>query len=527
MSDLRVRPSSLGAWLLAGALLVASAWSFPYFPRLGSPNELTRLYLARAIVDDGSFSIDGPVARSGPLTDMARHGGRLYSDKAPGTGLLGAPVYAGLKALHGWDSQAVSDQALLRALRLALAGVPLALSALLLLGLLGRLGLGAGPRSLLALAYGLGSLAFPYGSLLFGHQAAAACLLGAWAALDRQRRDPRAGWPLLVGLLLGLALLLEYTSLLMAAPLALHALLAFPRRGRDSLLALAGGALPLGLLLAYQAACFGAPWATGYGALASPHYAEVHARGLLGLGAPSLGRLLAALFGTTRGLFFYAPWLALGLVGLALGARRPRAGETRAGWLALLAGSGLYLVFASSLEPEAWGWSLGPRHLVPILPFWALGVGRLWAGASPRAAAVTRFALRALVPYSIAACALPTVVFGGFPPDFSNPLADFVAPLLAHGCAGPNLASSLGLDPIWGLLPLGLALLAVAGWVVFSDGGAPGARLVAAALAAGLLALAFAWTGPEDAREARALAWVERDVLGCAGLPADGPRPLP
>ncbi|HOX43127.1 MAG TPA: hypothetical protein PK668_06000 [Myxococcota bacterium] len=512
MSDLpRARPSSLGAWLLAGTLLVASAWSFPYFARLGSPNELTRLYLARAVVDDGALSIDGPVARHGRLTDMASHDGRLYSDKAPGIGLLGAPVYALVKACAGWDTAAVSNELLLRLLRLLLAGVPLALAALILQRLLGRLGLGPGPRALIAWGYGLGSLAFPYGTLLYGHQAAAACLLGAWAALDRQRRDPRAGWPLLVGLLLGLSMLIEYTTLLLAAPLALHALLAFPRRGRDTLLALAGAVLPLGLLVAYQAACFGAPWATGYGALASPHYAEVHARGVLGLGAPSLGRLLAALFGTTRGLFFYAPWLALGLAGLVLGALRPRAGETRAGWLALSAGSLLYLVFASSLEPEAWGWSLGPRHLVPLLPFWALAVGRLWL----EAAGATRFTVRALVPYSIATCVLPTVVFGGFPPDFSNPLADFVAPLVAHGCAAPGVASALGLDPAWGLLPLGLALLGLGAWVIFSGGGSPGARLLAAALAAGLIVLAFTWTGPAEPREQRALEWVERDVLQC------------
>jgi hypothetical protein len=514
----------LAPWLVAFVLLLTSAWFFPYFPRLGSPNELTRLYLTRAIVDDGSLSIDRQVARHGPLTDLARHEGRLYSDKAPGIGLLGVPVYAAMKLLSGWEAEGVSQADLLRALRICLAGLPLAAAALALWHLLAGLGLGRRERLGLTWAYGLGSLALPYGGLLFGHQATAACLVGAWALVERHRLTPRLCWPPLVGLLLGLALLLEHTSLLAALPLALAALVRFPRRARDALGAVAGGFLPLAALALYQTACFGAPWAMGYGHLASPHYAEVHARGLLGLGAPSLERLGAALFGATRGLFFYAPWLALGLLGLAWAALRPRPGDSRAGPLALGGASLLYFLFAASLEPEAWGWSLGPRHLVPMLPFWTLGAGWLWARGG-LTAAHTRFLIRTLVPFAMLACGLPFAAFGGFPPDFSNPLADFTAPLLLSGCASPGMASALGLQPIWGLAPFLALVLGVSAWLVFRGGGAPGFRLLAAGLALALSALAFSAAGPPDAREARALDWARGEVLQCAS--PDGPAPTP
>ncbi len=178
-------------------------WFFPFFPNLGSPNELTRLYLTRAIVDDGSFSIDGPVSRYGHITDLAKADGRLYSDKAPGISLAGLPVYIVAKALVGWDAAGISNSSLLRLMRIFLAGLPTAAIVVLLFFLLGRLELSRNRRLFLAGAYGLGTIAFPYGVLLFGHQLATLCLVGAFSLIERNNRRPTWLAPLLAGCLLG------------------------------------------------------------------------------------------------------------------------------------------------------------------------------------------------------------------------------------------------------------------------------------------------------------------------------------
>jgi hypothetical protein len=518
MSVPRAAPSRTTPWLLAGTLCLMTAWAFPYFTELGSPNELTRLYLARALIDDGRLTIDGPVARRGPLTDMARRDGRLYSDKAPGVGLLGAPCYAVLKLFAGWRAEALDDATVLRWLRLWLAGVPTALTAWLLFGLLGRLGLGRRRRFALVWAWGAGSVAFAYGSLLYGH-----ALCGLWLVLGlagglRLTHRDRPDWvPLGTGAALGAALLTEYTSLLLVLPLALVALVLSRRRGRDLLLGSAGALLPLGLLALYHQLCFGAPWATGYAHLVNRHYAQVHAEGLLGLTAPSFERLGIILFSPTRGLLFYSPWLLLAPVGLVAAAWRPTAGRPAAPrpvWLALAAGSLLYLLFAMALKLDAWGWSLGPRHLTPLLPFWTLACGVLLA-RSDRWGAMAVWTLRLLAPYAVIAVVVPTAVFGGFPPDFSNPLADFIRPLLLAGCVGPNLGAALGLVPIWGLLPLLAAALVLAGWLAIAGLARGWQRALAVVAAAGLVLAAYGVGGPPSAAEQRALGWARGQVLGC------------
>jgi len=515
VSTVRARPSRRAPFLVAGAILALSAWFFPYFPSLGSPNEMTRLYLTRAILDDGSFSIDGPVERYGHINDMAGRNDRLYSDKAPGIGFLGVPVYVVAKALAGWEADGVSNASLLRWMRIVLAGVPTAAIALLLFFLLGRMGLGRPWRFFMMVAYGLGTVAFPYGVLLFGHQAATLCLLGAFALVERQTRQPGILPPVAVGLLLGTALLIEYTTALLVVPLGGWCLWVWRRRPRDLVLACAGGVVPIAVLMAYHVVCFGGPFQTGYSHLASRPFAEVHDRGLWGMVTPSGSRLLTILASPQKGLFFFTPWLLLALPALVFSCRQPGQARLRPGWYAVCTGSLLYLVFAMSLQLTAWGWSVGPRHLCPLVPFWVLAVGVLLAAGS-RWSRRSKLCLRVLVPYSMAAIVLPTATFGGFPPDFSNPLADFSIRLLLAGCMPPNAASELaGVSPAWGALPFWLGCTALIVWVHWQDTDTKASKLLPLVVACLLTAAVLTITGGTTAQEARALHWVQHDILGC------------
>jgi hypothetical protein len=516
MSQDRARPSKWTPWLLAGALLCMTAWFFPYFPSLGSPNELTRLYLTRAIVDDGSFSIDGPVSLYGRITDMARRDNQLYSDKAPGVGFFGVPVYVVVKTLAGWEVGEVSNAGLLRCMRFFLAGLPTAAVALMLFFLLGRLELSRERRLFLMMAYGLGTVAFAYGVLLYGHQLATACLLGAFFLAERQGRAPHPLQPLGTGFFLGCALMTEYTTVLMAAPLAVYTVWSSPARLRDTFLGLAGSLPPIALLMIYHTVSFGGPLTTGYTHLAHAHFAGVHERGLWGLVTPSLTRLSTILFSPSKGLWFFSPWLLLSLPAFAWAIARPGPAleRLRPAWIAITLASVFYLLFASSLQLTAWGWCLGPRHLCPILPFWVLAIGTLFT-RRPVWARWTLRVLRVLVPFSLVAITLPTATFGGFPPDFSNPLADFSLPLVASGCLSRSVGTWLGLPAGWAAIPFWLAALAFLFWLTWPRDAKTLEKLLIPACLAGLLALALLATGPKDPTEDRALNWVKADILRC------------
>ncbi|MGZ6125615.1 MAG: hypothetical protein ACXWLR_11685, partial [Myxococcales bacterium] len=102
-------------------LLFAYGWLFVFFERINNPNELVRVYAARALVEEHTWSIGTRELRSGRFVDtgpiQAEWGyindkalvcddrnahppdcsGRLYAGKAPASSLLGAPVLAALR----------------------------------------------------------------------------------------------------------------------------------------------------------------------------------------------------------------------------------------------------------------------------------------------------------------------------------------------------------------------------------------------------------------------------------------------
>ena len=64
-------------WALALGLVFL--YAFPHYPRIQSANELPRVYLVVAMVDDGTFAIDHGVKRWGPTADVSPSNGHQYS----------------------------------------------------------------------------------------------------------------------------------------------------------------------------------------------------------------------------------------------------------------------------------------------------------------------------------------------------------------------------------------------------------------------------------------------------------------
>ncbi|MGE0869437.1 MAG: hypothetical protein AB7P03_12800 [Kofleriaceae bacterium] len=493
-------------WLVA--IAVAYLYVFPYFPKIRSANELPRIYLVKAIADDHGFAIDRGVARWGSTSDVSPSGGHSYSNKAPGSSMLAAPAYAIARAVAGEPRLSVT----MWICRLV-AGIVPALGFLWLLwGFLARFAPDPAVRRLVMVGYGLGSIAMVYAMLFFSHQLGAVCIASAWIlATDvaDKRRGVRA--MAVAGALAGAAPLVDYQAVFAVLPIAVYMIVRWwgqPRREVLRLAAVAAiaAAIPIAILLAYHAVCFGSPWRTGYDA--STSYAHFHQHGFLGITGPHWDWFAGAMVQQRTGLIVLMPWLLLAIPGGFVLARSGQRG------IALVGASvaAIYVLFISSINFWHGGWGIGPRYITVMLPFVLPLVAAQLQALRDRP--VMLGAASGLVVASVLVLTLAIATFPYWHENLGNPLYDLTFRLLGDNLVAPNLASAVGVAGIAGLLPY-LALIAcVVGFAIVRACGARGlgvALLVAAMVIAGYRAF------PSRGNTERIYAFV-RDAVASPGM---------
>ncbi len=450
-----------------------------FFPRWADWNQNSRFDLVIALVDDHALAVDKYVANTG---DYADFNGHQYSDKAPGMAFLGVPVYAVFRALVPTTvvarlQGAITDnQALTATLRKGGAGpepdsvyfffalalttllvvaVPSAALGVLFLRVAGHFGLSARQSLAVTALYALATSAFPYANAFVGHQTSAVLLFTAFAVLFAIRRGTLSrSWILAVGLLLGYAAITEYPTVLIGGLLGLYALLTLDRP-RDTLIRLAVGSAPALLTLAaYDYAAFGTLLPVGYAY--SALWTDIHHTGFLSLSYPRPDALWGISFGFHRGLFFLSPFLLFAFPGYF---RLWREKQRRAEFWVLLLAPLSFLLFNASSAMWQGGFAVGPRYLVPALPFLAMaaGVGLAQAWSRPLLRPVVALA----VAWSLFAVSAETIAGQSFPDYTPNPLFDFSLPRLAAGDIARNAGTALGLAGLASLAPL-ILLLALA-----------------------------------------------------------------
>ena len=478
-----------GAGYIVLIIFIAAAY---FVPRGTSWNADTHLFLTVSIVDRGTVNIDPFAAGTG---DVAYANGHYYADKAPGLSLLAVPGYALLKytllggkpysSLLAAPANSRIDFLVRYLLALLYAALPTGILAALLFSFLGRMGVATPWRDLVALTYGLGTIARPFAGQFFSHQLAALLVFGAFVLLYRVGRgELRERFYALAGLLLGYAIITEYPTALLAGVLGTYALARATARPRAAAQLVAGAIPPLLVGAAYNTLAFGGPLSQGYAYLAGPKQFRVgQAQGLMGITFPHLDALWQTSFGGYRGLFVLSPVLLLAVPGfLALWRRAEWRAEARL-WLALVL---LYELFSISYFEWDGGFSMGPRQLLPVLPFLMLPIGELLRPADSR---LWRRLAITLAAYSVVIVGLATATSPLVDPAYASPLTQWMLPRLAgmtptagHGLVPPGLPSALvshaplfltaRLDNNWGmvfglpgllqLLPLG----AVLGWIL-------------------------------------------------------------
>lgn len=290
--------------------------------------------------------------------------GHYYSKYGIGQSLIAIPLYLG-GLLLGRVVPAPGIHFFTRFSTALLNPLASALVCALLFGSCVRFGFPVKSAFTLTLAYGLGTIAWPYSKTFYNEPLVTMFLLASvYALVFRKSTEP--GKLLLAGALWGAAILVKLTALV-AAPALLLYLVA---RGRTEGRRFHGLMGELALLLApvlgsllvifwYNAVRFGSGFDTGYRATSWSLAGGV--MGLYGL-----------LFSPGRGLFLYTPIVVLSVLAWFNFYQQHR-------WEAILFFliSATYVLFHSAYSSWEGGGVWGPRFLLPLIPFLIIPLGSL------------------------------------------------------------------------------------------------------------------------------------------------------
>jgi 4-amino-4-deoxy-L-arabinose transferase-like glycosyltransferase len=365
------------------ALLVLLALLFTVyassFPGIRNSNEGSHYALVRSLAK-GELSIDG-YEQYTRFVDFSARDGRYYSDKPPGVSVLALPLYGVGRLLAGPDAadrQPLPNLATTRPdpvnglvppleewwtnLLAALGGT---LTVVFVFLAARELGAELAASTFVAAAVGLGTMVWRYATILFAHSISAALVMAAvYLALRAFHRDDRGdvAW---LGAVAGVAVAVDYSNALLMAGVVIALVVGRWGRGatavgRDLLAVVAGAALPILLLAAYQWGAFGSPLHTSYRYKQLARYA--FSRDFFEAYSAPITNLGPLLFQLRWGVVAWCPLLVLTPVGLWFTARRSRP----AALLLVLASAPLFVLIAKFLTPEG-GATHDARYVTPAL----------------------------------------------------------------------------------------------------------------------------------------------------------------
>lgn len=491
-------------------LLVFAVYAY-FMPRWADWNQDSRIDLVHAIVSDHSLRIDRTHWNT---WDKAQVGKHFYSDKAPGTAVLGAGVLAIFVALNhtlptnqlfraierssAWNvavrlgktstqaAPAVKGRILGGCRHTGIQGhvqfipwgnrlfpplrewaftkylvttitvaLPSALFMSFFFWFLGLFIRSLPIRWLMTGLYAIGTAALPYSTVFYSHQLAAAGLFTAFALLYLAKRRGAPGWwAVAAGFLLGFSFFTEFTVIFIAVILGLYGLYVLRRDARRTTAFVVAGLVPVAGVLLYNKICFGSALDTGY---AHDYcWSSAQSAGFAGFTYPHLGPLWDLTLGSYRGLFFMSPFLLLAVPGVFFMVRRKMTIESV---ICIVSGLGFIILLSAY-----WGWNGGqvdgPRYLVPIIPFLVFPAALFVDGTSRDRRAKALVGILSLLSLVVT---VPLFLGGELFPSswLRNPLIQYSLPALSRGQIAPNAGYFFGLRGWASLLPLLVVLVAI------------------------------------------------------------------
>lgn len=430
------------SFLIILAFVFLTVYLLPMYPHGGSANELTRWATAASLIEKGSFDMTWTEPLIGPNVDTAKIGDRIYSNKAPGTAILAAPIYGAMRLFVG-EPDASNIRITWFAMRFAISTLPLLLLAFWLYRR------GANEFSLATLLFA--TPLFLYSLLFFSHVFVAVLVYFAFRLMFDDAFG-KANHIVLAGALSGLAVISEFPAIF--AVLVFGVGLLFKDKSSRTLRLLyfvLGGTPFVIFLLVYNNALFGSPFSMSYAYESFPEWAEVAEQGVFGIGVPSLSNLYLLLFSPSRGLFFSSPILLLAVYAMYRSFDRRNIRK-----LVRLGTMIVCVLMISGHGAAHGGWAFGPRYLVFLIP---LILDPFFEGEADNLPDIFK---GGSLTASVLLCVFPALTFPFAPPEFNFPHNDFWASfILGERWVVPTAANVVGLPTsVFLLVPVAVCLVA-------------------------------------------------------------------
>lgn len=335
-------------------------------------NSLSRYNLVFSIVYEGNFNIDSYHENT---IDKSLYKGHYYSDKAIGTSLFALlPCW-----LIKISKLPIGINFIYYLLRVLSVSLPSALFAVLFYKFIELFNPITKHNIWLTLTLFLGTLCYPYSTLFFGHQQAAIfCFISfSLIYLIKNNYIPLFVGIILAGFFSGLALITEYTSIFIIIPLLfylffyLKKLYHLVQNIYHLILYPIAAFLPISLLLIYNYICFEDPFAIGYMYQVPQIAKEAMGIKFFGLELPKLDILYNILFSSYRGLFYTSPVLLLSIPGFYYFYQEK---HLRMEFFVCLISVVTFILLNSSFAAWHGGYGIGPRYIIPALPFMILPI---------------------------------------------------------------------------------------------------------------------------------------------------------
>ncbi|MCX7943459.1 MAG: hypothetical protein N2746_03000 [Deltaproteobacteria bacterium] len=443
-------------------LVFLNTYFFQHYDNIPNPNEQSRIYLITAIVDNHKISIDEQIKRFGDTIDISRHDGKAYCDKAPGLSFLGVPFYLVLKYILKIFGLEPTYSIILKFLRVVLLGIPSALFSLILLSTIKKYTDDFHLSLTMTAFYSIGTIAFTYSNLLFGHQLGA---MFTFLLLYLIQNNNKSRWYKLVfiGFIAGFSVIIEYPLIIIAFILSVYQFITLEKKSRFAFYVL-GGIIAASILMTYNKAAFGSVISTGYSYIANPTFAQFHKEGILGITTPKPTAFVGSFFSSMRGIFFFMPALIFSLGGIyymILLKRYRRDGI----FIFIIFLSMTY--FISSFSYWQAGGTVSQRHLTSLIPFLIIPLSVFAKIMVDKNQVLLLLLLSSLMLFSMLMIPYATIPFPFFSVSYPNPLFELPLNLWRWGAIPPNIANVFNIKGFNSVIPFVIVWLFLATYIVY------------------------------------------------------------
>jgi hypothetical protein len=349
---------------------------YGYFSTERDVNINSRLALVKAFVDEGRFEIDSYHGAELYTNDMAVYNGHYYSDKAIGAGVLGIFAYYPVRWIYVHEGIKLTPRLFREWMTFLAISLPAALIAPFLYILLKQIATSTTRSLLITLAISFGTPLYKYSTAFYGHSLAAVLYFLAFLIWFYAKRDRSISLPLtfVSSFFLGFMVITEYPTVVLAFLLSLYILYTLYQLKQLSnwkiyAVMAVGFGIPICVLFYYNYSIYGTLFTTTYSHEYLQIWKTAHSNNFMGIGFPNLKVFFYETFHPSLGIFWQSPILLLGIIGWFFMAKKE---EYRAELFFSMSVIVLYTLFFSGYFDWFGGVAFTPRHLIPLMPLFAL-----------------------------------------------------------------------------------------------------------------------------------------------------------